>query len=312
MIKRSLVWLLIFSPTLTWVGFSFYESTWWIENIVAFPAVFLLIYWGLALALILKKCWAQGVVSVLLSGVFLLLAPNSQHTLVTNCVNPITVSQFNLYYGNRNINQFINRLLSNPTDLVVLQEVAPEIGEKLKTLDDVYPYYYGGQEGIGYPSSQMILSRAPLRDVSVYMTPDQQAIIHGVWMPNKHSAVTFIAAHPPSPRTKELWHRRNALIRTIESIIELYPSDEMLVVGDFNLSAVSLRFGQILPSFQTVPVASWPHWAQEVATPDFSMIAIDHLWLKSSLEGRRICERRSINHPNGSDHKMVITKIGFL
>nr|WP_275658692.1 endonuclease/exonuclease/phosphatase family protein [Vibrio brasiliensis] len=312
LIKRSLVWLLVFSPTLAWVGLSFYESTWWIENIVAFPAVFLILYWVFAAALLLTKQWAPGLVSLVLSGVFFLLAPKSHHTLVANCVNPITVSQFNLYYGNKDINEFINRLLSEPSDLVVLQEVAPEIGEKLKTLDDIYPYYYGGQEGVGYPSSQMILSRAPLTDVSVYMTPDQQAIIRGVWQPNKHSAMTLIAAHPPSPRTKELWYRRNALIRTIESIIELYPSDEILVVGDFNLSAVSLRFGQILPSFQTVPVASWPNWASQVTTPDFSMIAIDHLWLKSSFAGRRICERRSIARPNGSDHKMVITKIGYL
>lgn len=311
LIKRSLVWLLVFSPTLAWVGLSFYESTWWIENIVAFPAVFLLFYWLIAVMLLMIKNWAAGLVSIVLSGVFFLLTPQSQRTLVANCVNPITVSQFNLYYGNKDINEFINQLLSDPTDLVVLQEVAPEIGEKLKMLDDVYPYYYGGQEGVGYPSSQMILSRAPLKDVSVYMTPDQQAIIRGVWLPNKHSAMTFIAAHPPSPRSKELWYRRNALIRTIESIIGLYPSDEILVVGDFNLSAVSLRFGKILPSFQTAPVASWPNWASEISTPDFSMIAIDHLWLKSSLAGRRICERRSIARPNGSDHKMVITKIGY-
>jgi hypothetical protein len=67
----------------------------------------------------------------------------------------------------------------------------------------------------------------------------------------------------------------------------------------------------LFPSYQTLPVASWPNWASDFTTPDFSMIAIDHLWLKSAASGRRICERRSVARPNGSDHKIVITRIGY-
>lgn len=309
--RRGFVWLVVFAPSIGWVILSFYESTWWIENIVAFPALFLFAYWILAAFLLLIKHWSAGAVCMLLSGVFFLLSPQAKRVQVSHCVTPISIAQYNLYYGNQDINAFINYLISDPKDLVVLQEVAPEIGEKLKKLDDIYPYYYGGQEGIGYPSSQMILSRSPLTDMSVYLTPDEQAIIRGTWHPNRHLALTLVAAHPPSPRTKALWYRRNALIRTIESLNELYPSDEMLVVGDFNLSSVSLRFGQIFSSFQTLPVASWPNWAEQFSTPDFSMIAIDHLWLKSAASGRRICDRRSIAKPNGSDHKLVETTIGY-
>ncbi|RTZ17500.1 endonuclease/exonuclease/phosphatase family protein [Vibrio aquaticus] len=309
--RRGFVWLLVFAPSISWVILSFYESTWWIENIVAFPALFLFAYWVLAAILLLIKRWSAGAVCILLSGVFFLLSPQAERVQVSHCVTPISIAQYNLYYENQDVNAFINYLISQPKDLVVLQEVAPEIGEKLKKLDDIYPYYYGGQEGIGYPSSQMILSRSPLTDMSVYLTPDEQAIIRGTWHPNRHLALTLVAAHPPSPRTKALWYRRNAIIRTIESLNKLYPSDEMLVVGDFNLSSVSLRFGQMFSSFQTLPVASWPNWAEQFPTPDFSMIAIDHLWLKSAASGRRICDRRSIAKPNGSDHKLVETTIGY-
>lgn len=309
--KRGLIWLVVFTPALGWVSLSFYETTWWVENVVAFPALFLLAYWVIGLPLLLVRQWFAGITCIILSVVFFMLAPKSYQTQVGNCVNPITVAQFNLYYENSDINQFINYLINQPKDLVVLQEVAPEVGEKLQMLDDIYPYYYGGQEGVGYPSSQMILSRSPLTNMSVYLTPDEQAIIRGTWHPNRHTSMTLVAAHPPSPRTKSLWHRRNALIRTIESLNELYPSDEILVVGDFNLSSVSLRFGRIFPSYQTLPVASWPNWTQAIPTPDFTMIAIDHLWLKSAASGRRICERSSIPKPNGSDHKVVITQIGF-
>ncbi|OAJ95184.1 endonuclease/exonuclease/phosphatase family protein [Vibrio bivalvicida] len=311
MLKRGLFWLIVFCPTLFWLGLSFYESTWWIENLVAFPAIFLVTYWIMFGILLSCKQWAAALVCLISSGVFYLLTPNSTRILTANCVNPITVTQFNLYYDNDNVNGFINYLLVNSSDLVILQEVAPEIGDKLRMLDDVYPFYYGGQEGIGYPSSQMVLSRSPLKEMSVFMTPDEQAIIRGTWHPNKHIDITLMVAHPTSPRTKELWYRRNAIIRTIESLNQLYPSDEVLVVGDFNLSSVSLRFSKMFPSFQTAPVASWPNWANQFQTPDFTMIAIDHLWLKSSQSGRRICERRSIEKPNGSDHKIVVTKIGY-
>ncbi|MDN3685681.1 hypothetical protein QW180_27310 [Vibrio sinaloensis] len=53
--------------------------------------------------------------------------------------------------------------------MVVLQEVAPEVGERLKTLSDVYPFQYGGQTGVGYPSSQMILSQTELTNMSVFL-----------------------------------------------------------------------------------------------------------------------------------------------
>ncbi|WP_394126357.1 endonuclease/exonuclease/phosphatase family protein [Vibrio hepatarius] len=309
--KRVMIWLVVFTPAIAWVTLSFYETTWWVENIVAFPALFLIAYWAMSAALLLCRHWFAGVTCLLLSSVFFMLAPKSHQQQVSNCVNPITIAQYNLYYANDDVNAFISYLMSAPKDLVVLQEVAPEVGEKLQSLTDIYPYYYGGQEGVGYPSSQMILSRSPLTNMSVYMTPDQQAIIRGTWHPNKHIAMTLVAAHPPSPRTKPLWYRRNALIRTIESLNEIYPDEEVLVVGDFNLSSVSLRFGTLFPSYQTLPVASWPNWASDFSTPDFSMIAIDHLWLKSAASGRRICERQSVARPNGSDHKIVITQIGY-
>ena len=164
------------------------------------------------------------------------MAPKSNQNLVSRCANSVSVVQFNLYYENPDVNAFINYLLTKPADLVVMQEVAPEIGERLKMLSDIYPHFYGGQKGVGYPSSQMILSVSPLKNMSVFMTPDEQNIIRGTWYPHNQSAMTLIVAHPTSPRTKELWYRRNALIRTIESLIEIYPSDEVMVLSLIHIS----------------------------------------------------------------------------
>ncbi|NRF61069.1 endonuclease/exonuclease/phosphatase family protein [Vibrio coralliilyticus] len=309
--RRWKIWLIVYSPALLWAGLSLKEATWWVENIVAYPSLFLIVYIVFALIFALRLKWAPSAICIVLAGAFTLMAPKSNQNLVSHCANSVSVVQFNLYYENPDVNAFINYLLTKPADLVVMQEVAPEIGERLKMLSDIYPYFYGGQKGVGYPSSQMILSVSPLKNMSVFMTPDEQNIIRGTWYPHNQSAMTLIVAHPTSPRTKELWYRRNALIRTIESLIEIYPSDEVMVLGDFNLSSASLRFAKLFPTFQKAPVASWPNWSQAFNTPPVSMIAIDHLWLQSVNAGRKICQRQSSPNPAGSDHFLVKTEIGY-
>lgn len=257
------------------------------------------------------KKWLFAVVSSALACAFWLLSPVSEQRLTAECANPISVAQFNLLYENRNLNQVLSYLHNNPFDLVVLQEVSPAFGERLATLSDVYPYLYGGQESVGYPSGQMILSRTELRNMSIFFTSDHQAIIRGLWRPSKQQAFVLITAHPPSPRTEQLWHKRNLLLSEVESMLVQYPADEVLIVGDFNLSAVSFRFASLFPSFQTVPVASWPNWQFQTEIPAQLTIAIDHLWLKSTQAMRRICARASQTQPNGSDHRLVITEIGY-
>jgi len=310
-VKRLLFWFIVCFPSIIWVSLAFHEATWWVENIAAYPSLFLLVYLLIACVFGVLRRWSHTFASVLFAVVFWLLTPAPSKLVSSQCANSVTVAQFNLFYENEDINQTLSYLHNSTFDLVVLQEVSPSVGERLKVLSDIYPYQYGGQEGVGFPSGQMILSRSELRNMSVFYSPDQQAIIRGVWRPTKQQAFVLITAHPPSPRSKALWHRRNTLIHTIETLIAQYPSDETIIIGDFNLSAVSLRFANLFPSFQTTPVASWPNWAERITTPPQSMIAIDHLWLKSAEQGRRICRRWGSDEPKGSDHKLVATVLGY-
>ncbi|WP_367989336.1 endonuclease/exonuclease/phosphatase family protein [Vibrio sp. NTOU-M3] len=308
---RWLLWTMIGLPMIAWGTFHLYHEIWWVENIVSAPSLFLVYYTIIALICLMVRFWVHLIVCVVVVLVYLAMTPKSEQSIWVNCNTPMTVVQYNLYYGNQDVNAFINYLIQNQIDLVVLQEVAPEEGVKFFTLDDLYPYRYGGQEGVGYPSSQMILSRKPLTQMSVFYTPDGHNIISGVWHPTPQKQLPFMTAHPPSPRTEELWHRRNAVIRTIQTMVEFNPSDEMLIVGDFNLSATSLRFATLFPEFETAPVASWPNWSHLFDTPAFTMLSIDHLWLKSLESSRRICNRTSKTSMRGSDHKMVVTQIGY-
>tara|TARA_Y100001960_G_scaffold251831_1_gene268764 strand:+ start:3379 stop:4320 length:942 start_codon:yes stop_codon:yes gene_type:complete len=308
---RWIIGIVAVAPALFWAALTFYEGKWWVENLVSYPSLFFATYIILVVVLATMRQWAYTLVSFVFACAFWLLSPVSVQKLTEDCANPISIGQFNLLYENKNINQALSYLHNASLDLIVLQEVSPEFGERLTSLDDIYPYQYGGQEGVGYPSGQMILSRTELRNMSVFFTSDHQAIIRGIWRPNKQQSFVLITAHPPSPRTSQLWQRRNHLIEEIEALTIQYPSDEVLIVGDFNLSATSLRFARLFPSFQTAPVASWPNWVNRFKTPAQFMIAIDHLWLKSTEAGRRICSRKSDVYPNGSDHRLVVTNIGY-
>ena len=265
-------------------------------------------YLGFALVLLVCRHWVKAVFSALIGFASIAFLLPTQITNNQTCENPLTIIQFNLFYENPDINQFINYLLKHPADLVVMQELSPQVGEKLHLLDDIYPFYYGGQRGVGYPSNQMILSRYPLEPVSIYHTPDGQEVVRATWQVD--SPITLMTAHPPSPRTEPLWQRRNALIRTIETLTDLYPTPEMIVIGDFNLSAASPRFNKLFYRFQTQPVASWPTSVKGLPVPAFAMIGIDHLWLKSENSNRRICSRATTNQPIGSDHRLVTTLMG--
>ncbi|WP_047042046.1 endonuclease/exonuclease/phosphatase family protein [Vibrio mexicanus] len=309
--KKWILWLVVAIPVLVWGGLSLYPNIWWVENIIAFPALFLAYYVLASCLLLFLKSWAHLVVSVIAMSVYYMLTLPSTTLHRHQCDRPVSIVQFNLYYENQDPNAFINYLMAHPSDLVVMQEVAPEIGEKLKLLGDLYPYQYGGQEGVGYPSSQMILSRHPLEEMSVYTTPDRQHVISGSWKLSPGRQVHLLTAHPPSPRSLELWHRRNALISTVERMVESYSSDEMLIVGDFNLSATSIRYAKLFPGFDSAAVASWPNWNHMFTTPAFTMIGIDHLWIKSQKTGWRICSRSTRESVSGSDHKAVKTIIGY-
>lgn len=305
---RVIKWIVLFLPASIWLVARQYHDIWWAENLTSIPALLLFIYLGFALVLLVCRHWAKAIFSALIGFASIAFLLPTQITNNQTCENPLTIVQFNLFYENPDINQFINYLLKHPSDLVVMQELSPQVGEKLHLLDDIYPFYYGGQRGVGYPSNQMILSRYPLEPVSIYHTPDGQEVIRATWQVD--NPIILMTAHPPSPRTEPLWQRRNALIRTIETLTDLYPTPEMIVIGDFNLSAASPRFNGLFSRFQTQPVASWPTSVKGLQVPAFAMIGIDHLWLKSENSNRRICSRASTDQPNGSDHRLVTTLIG--
>ncbi len=105
--------------------------------------------------------------------------------------NYVSVMQYNTYYDNQQLGTFIDFVRERRPDILVLQEVSPQHGEQLKLLKDIYPYQYGGQRRVGYPSGQMILSHSPLYGKNTSTSISGHNIIQVVWRASSEQDVFF-------------------------------------------------------------------------------------------------------------------------
>ncbi|OCH23619.1 endonuclease/exonuclease/phosphatase family protein [Aliivibrio sp. 1S128] len=304
--KRGWVYLLLLLPTLLWSAVSTFTEIWWVENITGIPSVIAGIYGLSFIVLLLCRYYLYSFFCLLLATLWLYQTPSQQYT-TASCSDPLKIVQYNLYYTNPDLTSFLNYLIKTDIDLVVLQETSPWHGERFMELIDEYPYQFGGAPTLGYPSGQMVISKHPL-NLRAQNTPAGHYMISGIWQSSEDRPVSLYTAHPPSPRTKQLWHERNALIGSLERLADYSPYPDTLIIGDFNLSANTKRFNTIYKDYHTAPIQSWPREIKGIAIPSFARIAIDHLWIKNTESPSLfICKREALPQFSGSDHSAVVT-----
>ncbi len=251
--------------------------------------------------------------SVLVVGGFYYLMPPTGKVVQQQCESPISIVQYNLAFENTNLAQFVEYVEATKPDLVVLSEVSPEHARQFGVLFELYPYRFGGQKNIGYPSNLFILSKTLLYGLQVKQAPYGGNLMQGVWQPINDVDVSVFFAHPPSPRSESLWRNRNSMIELLEHQVSQAATDLSLIAGDFNLSSMSPRYQQILSDHQSLPVRSWSLVNQRVEAKlgiqlPLLGIAIDHLWVKGKKPNQALlCGRRALFDIQGSDHYPVLT-----
>ena len=324
MFNKGLGGLLI-GVNLLWFTSLYYPMPiWWLDNLFSYPIGLMAFNALLILIALLMRYRVLLVGSTLCALALIWFIPNSKSEVVlqpqkkgevsqdqsaAHCSSSLKIIQFNALYENTDYNRLLNLLLQEQADLVVLQEVAPALEDKLSTLDDIYPYIYGGKTHAKVPSSQFILSKEVILHFSVKPFTEKNKILQGDWQIAPQTSLRLIATHLPSPRNSTLWEERNAMLTHVETLANESDMANTIVLGDFNLSSMNARFRSHFEGFETRPVASWPEWLTRYPTPAFTMISIDHLWLKSAQFS--LCSRQGFLPSLGSDHRMIITKIAL-
>ncbi|GMQ48818.1 endonuclease/exonuclease/phosphatase family protein [Vibrio sp. 10N] len=287
----------------------YFDLSWQLENLAAFLPLFPIYFALLALIFLLMRRWLVSAgVFIMAMGSLLGLSSSPVVTIGSCSHQRLSVLQYNVYFDNPSLNSLIAYAKGQQPSLIVLQEVSPSHGEALTTLFSLYPYYYGGQSRVGFPSGQMVLSKTPLYGMRTYRTKAGHAYISLVWQTPFKRDVMVIAAHPPSPRNEKHWNERNQLLVEIESLALRSPLMFNMVVGDFNLSSSTQRFDRLLTSFHTAPVHSWPVFIKRWQLPSHPVVAIDHLWVRNENSNQSpICQRDRVVEITGSDHAAVLT-----
>lgn len=283
------------------------------ENVAGIPAILVGYYAILFVFFLLSAHYRLVVCTLPLAFIWLFYLTPASYEREGSCVNPLSIVQYNLRYENPDLSSFIEYVRTQPIDLVVLQEVSPEHGEQFRVLDNVYPYQYGGQSKIGYPSGQMVLSKSLLYGMNVHNSAYGHKLIQGIWQPKFNTDIALYVGHPPSPRSESLWLARNSTIGALEALVSSSALNTTLVVGDFNLSSQSQRYKEMLVGYEQQPIGSWPTKFSGIVFPSRARIAIDHLWLKSEAKIKYvICSRRTLLEFEGSDHSPILTSIGTI
>ncbi|WP_394150993.1 endonuclease/exonuclease/phosphatase family protein [Vibrio maritimus] len=306
---KTLMLLAAVLPLTLAVYIRFFDVSWQLENLAAFLSVLPIYYASLGIVSLIARKGLLTVVMILTS-LSTLVGINGQRFLQSEVCESKTLSvlQYNVFYENTSLDTLITYVREAKPDLVVLQEVTPKHGEQLTSLNNLYPYRFGGQRRIGYPNGLMIMSRSPLYGMNVRTSAAGHSMVNVIWQTRYQRDVFVVAAHPPSPRSEVLWLERNALIQDIGSFVERSPLTFNLVLGDFNLASTTRRFDQTLSDYSTQPVGSWPLFMKRWGMKSYPVAAIDHLWVKNEdVQHSPICSRERVKEIQGSDHAAILT-----
>lgn len=247
-------------------------------------------------------------------------------TLAVAPARPLSLITNNVYIVNRRLDDLTQWLRTRPADVVVLQEVAPGLIQRLRQADDGYPYRliaedsYAGYEdykmlglggersgadrGNGWRSSEatVVLSVWPIIERRM---PDPQT---RAWQMSQVRLDMgnglqpwIVVVHPPSPVVAGNLPLRDRIFSELAATVSQLEGP-VIVAGDFNATPYTPAFRAFaesagLASFERFP-ATYPNRLRDLGLP------IDHVLVRDA----RLVDLQAI--PSiGSDHRALSARI---
>lgn len=307
LIKKQTLFLVLASiyPCFIWFLLVQSYSPWWLENLVATPLIIVPLYFispfifylsdrkKLFIGLFINLC-----IAISFNGNFF----NRE----TECFEEDRIFQFNMKYDESNLNLLANFLIKQKYDFVALHEVSPIARQSLlDKLTPYYPYFISGiNQQLSLETDQLILSTHALKNTK-YQTYDGSSYLISMQWKLANELVKVMVLHPPSPRTEQLWLKRNQTLYQLQRMIHQSIADRILIIGDFNISNHSARLKPITKNLISKHLNSWPNHS---FIPQVFGYTIDQVWL--SLPGS-VCSKSIINTLDYSDHYAIETKISW-
>ncbi len=215
----------------------------------------------------------------------------------------ITVISFNTQFDNPDHYRIIEFLETAEAGIVLLSEVSPRLGEKLRDLEAPYPHL---AKNVLSPSGtgMVLLSRHEIVE-SRFADPigrNLPYLVAKVRIDGRD--LTIVGVHPHSPVSPGAVRFRNEYLQAVAAEISKI-SEPVVLLGDMNITPWSPRFQSFLTASRLEqslwPEATWPSGLRGFGVP------IDHIL------ARGVFLSSLASGPDaGSDHLPVSAKIRFI
>lgn len=247
-------------------------------------------------------------------------APTREAGAVATTARPLSLITNNVFVYNGRLDQLFAWLRTRPADVVVLQEVAPKLMQRLRQAEDNYPYRLVAEDSYeDYDDFQMMGfggKRTAPQAKNGWRASEATAVL-SVWpiierrMPDPQTRAWqmsqvrldmgeglqpwIIVMHPPSPVVPGNLPVRDRIFHELATTVPQLEGP-VIVAGDFNATPYTPAFRNFveaagLGSFGSFP-ATYPNRLRDLGLP------IDHVLVRDA----RLVDLRAL--PSiGSDHR---------
>jgi endonuclease/exonuclease/phosphatase (EEP) superfamily protein YafD len=266
-------------------------------------------------AIALKKAKKHfGVLIMLLITLVYLQRPASYAGNTEALTAPsLKIVQFNMHYQNPYLDQLLSRLNNGDFDLLVLQEVGNDQRQKITTLKQTYPYFISDASN----ADLALFSKWPIVEQKTHDLGYQGGHIIEVIIqsPEANTPVHIFTLHPVSPRNASLWQLRNSTLNYVAEQASASLLQYKIIIGDLNTTPWSAQFKKLqensLLTNSDNTFAYIPSWSYSGKNPLLSLLSsayIDHCLISDSFA----VISKDYQRIPGSDHQLVVTKLGML
>ena len=193
-------------------------------------------------------------------------------------------------------------LFENP-DIVHFLEVTPEFKNKIKSFESIFPYSYLIQYNFPNLADSIFISKYPFKKNNDTKNHSDIAKII-----INETELNFLSVHLYSALNQDRFMTVEKQIQIIKNLIE-NNNQNLILIGDFNMTPVSKRFINFLEDTNLYtytsfihPTSTWP-----ALLPNYLGIQIDHVLFSENF--KMIMKKTTKNL--GSDHRALIVDLIF-
>jgi endonuclease/exonuclease/phosphatase (EEP) superfamily protein YafD len=217
--------------------------------------------------------------------------------------NKLRLINFNISYNNpvKNFENIREVILSEKPDIVQFQEFSPQMQDKIKTLESIFPYSTELNKPKG-PYDSLILSKHPLTNTKV----ENSVVITNLIL--NDAEISIVGIHLFTGGTKKNFNNSLQQINYLKTIIR-GTSKNLILLGDLNMTSTSKRFAKFLKetnlytytSYKNI-TSTWPAFM-----PNFLGIQIDHILFSNNFK----MINKKIANSFGSVHRPLIVDLSY-